>query len=176
VTILDVNLQKSQTWITPSLQILSSISLILISFFFIFWAGSFFEVDIYPLENRSTIYTTFHISIFEKYADSIIITFLTIFWLGLSFSGKKRIVLVLSYGSLTAAALLTNYEPLLDGMVLASIPMIVSLFVFNHFSSKKIISIHPNFLKIFFPFSVLCISVSGLILTLIHFDHPPIRY
>ncbi len=167
MTILDVNLQKSQVWKTPSLQILSSISLILISFFFIFWAGSFFEVDIFPLENRSTNYTTFHNYIFEKYTDSVIITLLTILWLGLSISEKKRIVSTLSFGSLTVVAILTNYEPLLDGMVLISIPIITSFFIINYFSSKKILSIQPYLLKNFFPFSVLCITVSGLILTLL---------
>ena len=164
---MDVNLNKPQTKENFSLQVLSSVTLFLISFFFIFWIGSYFEVDIFPLENRATNYTIFNFYIFDKYVDAVIISLLTIFWLGLSIKGKKRIFSSIIYGSLTAAALLTNFDPLIDALVLVSIPIITSFFVFHHFSSKKIISINPYLLMSFFSFAVLCIAVSGLILTVL---------
>jgi len=149
---MDVNLEKLLTKENFSLQTLSSIILFIISFFFIFWIGSYFEVDIFPLENRETIYSTFHVYIFEKNVDAIIITLLTTLWFILSLTGKKRIVSAISYGSLTAIALFTNFSPLLDAVVLISIPIIASFFVY-HFSTKKIIQIKTNFLMSFFSFS-----------------------
>jgi len=162
---LGANLQKSLTRENFSVQILASIALFIISFFFIFWAGSYFEVDIFPLENRSTIYTTFHTYIFEKFVDAIIITLLTTLWIGLSIRGKTRILTALIYGGLSATAIFTNYNPLLDAIVLASVPLIASFFVYHHFSPKKIILIEFNLLNSLFPFAVLCIAVSGLIIT-----------
>jgi len=150
-----------------SLQVISSITLCIISFFFIFWIGSYFEVDIFPLENRVTNYTTFHIYIFDKYVDAVIITLLSIFWLLLSISGKKRIVSAISYGGLTTVALITNFSPLLDASALISVPMIAAFFLFNHFSAKKIIQIQTNILMSFFSIAVLSISIGGLIATIL---------
>ena len=125
---LDINLQKSYTRKNFSLHVLSSLTLFIIIFFFIFWIGSFFEVDIFPLENRATNYTAFHIYIFDKYFDTVIITLLTIFWLCLSIRGKERIVSSICYGSLTAAALFTNFDSLLDISVFVSIPLLSSFY------------------------------------------------
>ena len=138
-----------------SLQIFSSIILFVISFFFIFWIGSYFEVDIFPLENRVTNQSTFHIYIFDKYVDSIIITLLTSLWLCLSIQGKKRIVSAISYVSLFVAALLTNFGPLLDAAVLISIPIISSFFIYHHFSNKKNFQIQTNVLLSFLVWPVL---------------------
>ena len=163
---MDVNLKKLLTKENFSLQILSSITLFVISFFFIFWVGSYFEVDIFPLEDRATNYTTFHSYTFDKYVDVIVITLLTTLWFCLSLRGKKRIVSSISYGSLTATAIFTNSSPLLDAAVLISIPTITSFFVY-HFLTKKIIQIQTNLLMSFFLLAVLCIAVSGLIISMI---------
>jgi len=128
---------------------ISLTSLFLILFFFIFWIGAYFEVDIFPLENRATIYSTFKINIFDEYFDAIIITLLTVLWICLSLRGKIRIISSISYGSLTATALVTNSSPLLDAAVLISIPTIASFFVY-HFFVKKIIQIQTNLLMSFF--------------------------
>ena len=163
-------MQKKQAGENFTLQFLSSITLFLITFFFIFWIGSYFEVDIFPLENRSTIHTTFQIYIFDKYVDSVIITLLTTLWLCLSIRGKIRIVSAIAYGSLTGAAILTNFHPLQDASVLVSIPIIASFFVYHHFSTKKIIQIQTNLLMSFFSFAVLCIAVAGAIITMLTFS------
>jgi len=152
------------------IQIISSITLFIISFFFIFWIGSYFEVDIFPLENRSTILTTFHNYNIDKFVDAVIITLLTTLWLCLSIGGKKRIVSAIGYGSATTAALLSNFGPLLDATVLVSIPIIASFFVYDHFSSKKIIQFQTKLLMSFFSFAVLCIAVVGMIITLLSFS------
>jgi len=163
---MNLNIDNPISIKTSPWNILSIISIFIISFFFIFWVGSYFQVDIFPLENRSTSYTTFHVYIFDKYVDSVIITLLTTFWLCLSLRGKTRIVSAAIYGSLTTTALLTNFSELLEASVLVSIPIITSFFVY-HFSVKKIIQIQTNLLMSFFSLAVLCIAVSGLIISMI---------
>ncbi len=147
-------------------NLLSLISIFVVSFFFIFWIGSYFQVDIFPLENRSTNFTTFHGYIFDKYIDSVIITLLTTLWLGLSLKGKTRIVSASIYASLTTVALLTNFSELLEASVLISIPLMTSFFAY-HFLIKKIIQIQTNLLMSFLSLAVLCIAVSGLIISMI---------
>jgi len=167
---LETNLQKSPIRKNFLLQIFALITLFVISFFFIFWIGSYFEADIFPLENRKTNYTTFHIYIFDKYIDAVIISLLTTLWLCLAIRGKKRIFSAISYGGLTAAALLTNFGPLLDSLVLVSILIIASFFIYHHFSTKKIIHSQTNLLMSFFAIAVLCIAVTGLIATMLTFS------
>ncbi len=152
---------KNSTW-----TILSLISVFVASFFFIFWVGTYFQLDIFPLENRSTHYTTFHVYIFDKFVDSAIITLLTTLWLCLSLRDKTRIVSVSIYGSLTTIALLTNFTELLEFSVLVSIPLMTSFFTY-HFFIKKIIQSQTTLLMSFFSLAVLCIAVSGLIISMI---------
>jgi len=166
---LETNLQKSLIGKNFLFQILSSITLFVILFFSIFWLGSYFEVDVFSLENRETNVSTFHIYIFDKYIDALIITLLTTLWLCLSIREKKRIFSAISYGSLTAVALLSNFELLLDISVLASIPIIASFFIYQNFSTKKIIQIQTNLLISFFSIAVLCIAFVGLIATMLTF-------
>ena len=163
---MDINLKTLLIKKNFSLQILSSITLFIISFFFIFWVGSYFEIDIFPLENRATNYTTFQGHIFEKYVDAIIISALTTLWFSISLNGKNRIISVISYGSLSATALFTDFRPLLDAVVLISIPLITSFFIYR-FLTKKISKIQTNLLMSFFSLAVLCISISGLIIFII---------
>jgi len=162
---LGANLQKSLGRENFSIHVLATITLFIISFFFIFWISSYFEIDIFPLENRSTIFTTFHAYIFDEFTDSIIITLLTTLWIGLSLGGKLRIASAIVYGSLSASAIFTNFSPLLDASVLVSIPLIASFFVY-HFTTKKIIQIHLKLLFSYFSLTVLYIAISGFIIIL----------
>ena len=166
-TILGANLQKSLARENFSVQVLATIALFVISFFFIFWVGSYFEVDIFPFENRVNNITTFHTNIFDKYVDSIVITLLTLLWLCLSIRGKTRIISAIGYGALTISALLTNFTPLFEVAVLVSIPLITSFFVYHNFSDKKIIQFQKNLLMSFFSFFVLLIALFGFIITLL---------
>jgi len=167
---LESNLKKLGDRKNYLLEIFSSLVLFLISFFFIFWSGSYFEFDIFPLENRSTIFTTFHIFIFDKYVDAVIIILLTNLWLYLSINGKKRIISAICFGSLTSVALLTDFNLLLDFSVFVSIPIIISFFVYQYFSAKKILQVRTNMFMSFFSISLLCIAVVGAIVTILVFS------
>jgi len=163
---MNLNIDNQLFIKTSPWNILSLICVFVISFIFIFWVGSYFQVDIFPLENRSVYYTTFHVYIFDKYVDSVIITLLTTLWLCLSLRRKTRIISAAIYGSLTTTALLINFSELLEASVLVSIPLIASFFAY-HFLTKKIIHIQTNLLLSFFSLAVLCIAVSGLVISMI---------
>jgi len=166
---MDTNLQKSQARQNFSLQILSSTILCVISFFFIFWIGSFFEVDIFPLENRSTIYTAFDNYIFDKYADAVIITLLTVLWISLSIKGKERLVSATSCAILASTAILLNSNTLIEVAVFVSISLLILFFVYHHFATKKIIQIQTKLLMTCLSLAVLVLAVSGLIIALLSF-------
>jgi len=165
---LDVKLKKLFEEEHFSLQFLSSISLFIVGFFFIFWIGSYLEIDVFPLENRSTYFSTFDNYLFDKYVDSIIITLFTILWCGLSIKGRLRIVTTILYAGLASTALLTNFDLLLETSVLVSVPLILSFFIYHHISSKNII-IQTNFLQSFFAFAILFIAITGSIALLLSF-------
>ncbi len=158
--ILDVNLKRFWEEECFLLRFLSSLSLFIIVFFFIFWIGSYFEIDIFPLENRSTNYSTFDTHLFNKYVDSIIIILLTTLWCGLSIKGRFRMVLTILYGSLISIAILINSDLLLETLVLVSVPLITSFFIYQSIAAKNII-IHYNMLQSFFAFTILFIAITG---------------
>jgi len=163
---LDVNLKKLWEVERFSLKFLSSMSLFIIGFFFIFWIGSYLEIDVFPLENRSTYFSTFDNYLFDKYVDSIIITLFTILWCSLSIKGRLRIVSTILYGGLVSTALLTNIDLLLETSVLVSVPLITSFFIYHHTSSKNTI-IQTNIFQSFFAFAILLIAISGAIALLL---------
>jgi len=155
-----------------SFFIFSTLSLFILCFFFIFWTGSYFEIDIFPFENRSTYISSFDSHIFDKYVDSVIISLLTLLWCGLSLKGKIRIVSIILFGGLVAAAQISNSNLFLEISVLASVPLITSFFIYQVVSSKKII-IETNKFQSFFAYSILFISISGAIGLLLSLSSVP---
>jgi len=113
---------------------------------------------------------TFQIYIFDKNTDSVIIPILAIFWFYLSLKGKERIVSSVIYGSVTAIALFTNFGPLQDAIVLISLPIIASFFIYQQLSTKNIIKIQITMFLSFFSVAVLCIVTAGVIVSVLTFS------
>jgi hypothetical protein len=109
----------------------------LTSFFYIYTAGSYFKVGIYPLENRVTNIIFFDRYVISKYVDHLIIAFGIIVWIILSCRATFRFILFVIYAGLTVIALALDLETLLDIVVIISFPMLISATVYNKFSSKK---------------------------------------
>jgi hypothetical protein len=115
---------------------MSSATLALISFFYIYTLASYLKIDIYFLQNRVTYFTFFHNYIINKYADQIVIVSGIVFWLVLAINGKRektRYLVPLAYGGLTLFSISANIGILLDVLTLLSIPFVVSLLVYNRF-------------------------------------------
>ena len=112
-------------------------------------------LGIFPLENRSTMYQSFHIFIFDQFIDSLIISVFTIVWFATALFGKAKSLSLLIYGSITLAAFTTNMSTLLDLAMLASLPAIISILIYSRFSTRKILKDSSNLtLAIFALFGI----------------------
>src|SRR5207249_1037119 len=77
--------------------------------------------------------------IINEFVDQLIIVYGTVLWLGLSLRGKARIVSSAVYGVVASISVLASLQTLFDALALLSIPIIVSLLIFNRFTSRKIL-------------------------------------
>jgi hypothetical protein len=126
-------------------SIISSVAVTVASIFYIFTIGSYFKVSIHVLQNRVTYDTFFpNIYIVNRYADHLIIASGTFLWLVLNVDGKLKFVIAATYAGVILLALSTNYQILLDLVALLSIPLIISLLLYNRFSTKKILKKYEN--------------------------------
>src|SRR5918911_1524800 len=143
--------------------VISSISIALVSVFYVYTLGSYLKVNIYPLQHRVTYYKFFDAYIINRTADQLIIVIGSSLWLGLSLRGKvRRIVIPTIYAGtalLTAAA---NYAMLLDIITLISIPIVLSVLLYDRFDSKKkVLDVRPNIL--FVNYVAVLSTVAGII-------------
>ena len=133
---------------TSRLSIITSGALALISLFYIYTVGSYLKVTIYPLEHRIIYHTFFDVYIINKQADHLIIAAGIVLWLGLSLKGKARFIAPVIYGGIALLAAKANHDAVLDIVVLTSIPMVISFFLYDRFVSKKknsgILHTHAN--------------------------------
>lgn len=120
-----------------TLQVVSSAVLVIILFFYIFTISSYFHVYISPLENRVNYHEPFTGYIISEFVDHLIIAYGTVLWLGLTSRGRTRIILAGIYGAITSIVALAGLQTLFDVVTLSSIPIVVSLLIYNKFTIKK---------------------------------------
>ena len=138
--------------------IISSLLIVLVSFFYVFSAGTFFEIGIFPLEERATFHKSFHTYVFNQFVDNLIITISTLAWIATSVFGKTRTFSLLIYGAVALAAFGLNVPPLLVMVIFVSLPVIVGFLVCNRFSIMKISTRHN---LTFAFFAILGIGLGG---------------
>ena len=142
-TISSLSIAKVLGHGNPPALIISCAVLALTLFFYIFTVGSYFHIDVYPLENRATYPAPFDAYVVDRYTDHLIIVLGTILWLALSVIGKERIVLSSIYGA--SALIATLYGAiLLEIIALLSVPIIISFMIYNRFALKKILNYSAN--------------------------------
>ena len=119
----------------PYISIITSATLALISFFYVYTFASYLKIDIYFFQNRVTYYTFFHDYVLNKYADQIVIVAGMVLWLALSINGreKRRYLIPLVYGGLLLYSILAYIGILLDVLALLSIPFVISVLMYNRF-------------------------------------------
>src|SRR2546426_4678320 len=124
---------------STSSLIVSSAAFALILFFYVFTVGLYFHVSVSPLENRMNYHERFTAYIINEFVDQIVIVYGTVLWLGLSPRGKARIVSSATYGVVASISVLASLQTLFEAVTLLSIPIIISLLIFNRFTSRKIL-------------------------------------
>src|SRR5690242_12716430 len=97
-----------------SLYVISSAVFVAVLFFYIFSVGSYFHVQVAPLENRVNFHEPFSVYVINEFVDHIIISYGIVVWLGLSIQGKARFVSSGIYGAITTIAILANLQTLFD--------------------------------------------------------------
>lgn len=122
------------------ISILASASLALLSLFYVYAVGSFFQIRIYPLKDRVTYLTPFDLHVINEYVDSVVIGSLLFFWLAISIrkSNTKYIGLGL-LGALFVISAVINNDQALAGITLAALPALVSLVAYDRYSPRKIL-------------------------------------
>src|SRR3989441_4145304 len=127
-------LGRGNTWSS----ILANTGLAIVVFMYVFTAASYFRLNIVPLEGRVTDpFLSFDSFILNEFADHVIIAFATILWLSVALQkGKVRSILIIVYASVIAMASFFMMDTLLDIIALASVPLIISLLIYNKMASK----------------------------------------
>src|SRR6267143_6203901 len=110
------------------LHAISSVIFVVILFFYIFSVGSYFQVDVSPLENRFNHHQSFLTYILDKHIDQLIIVSGTASWLALSLLKRPKIFIPTIYVGSTAIAALEG-SITLDVAILFSFPVILSLLI-----------------------------------------------
>src|SRR5437867_3295665 len=121
------------------LSIASSASLAIICLFFVYTVGTYLQIRTYPLINRETHYIPFNFYIVNEFVDHVVIGSLLILWLVLSIRHRIARFIIGAFGALFVAAAVANIDLVLDGIALAALPAIVSLLLYDRFSSNKIL-------------------------------------
>lgn len=121
------------------LSIASAASLAIICLFYVYTVGTYLQVRIYPLIDRVTYYIPFNFYIVNEYVDHVIIGALLALWFALSIQPRIGRLIIAIFTALFVAAAATNYNPALDGIALSAFPAIVSILIYDHYSSRKIL-------------------------------------
>lgn len=128
---------------SSTLSIIISITFTIVLFFYIFTAGSFLKIGIFPFEGRVTYFMFFDVYIINKFVDHLVIVLAFSIWFVFSITSTKvRFLSSIILGLLVGLSVLTNYELLLDLFAIFTLPTIILLFLYNRFTSKKILKSH----------------------------------
>jgi len=119
--------------------IISSIVLVITLFFYIYTLGSYFHVGVAPLEHRVNYHESFSVFVINENTDHLIISFGVVAWIALSVIGRVRIVGSAIYGITTVIAASAKIGTLFDIVALISIPIVISLLIYNKLTPKKIL-------------------------------------
>jgi hypothetical protein len=118
-------------------SIIASFILALVSFFYVFTVASYLKVSTFILENRVIYIETFDKYVINQYFDHTLIAVGTVMWFFLSIRGKGRFYVSSIYGGLTIVGLVFKFDILIDVMALLTLPVVVSLLIYNKIASRK---------------------------------------
>jgi hypothetical protein len=120
-------------------HIISSIIFVVILFFYIYTVGSYFHVEVSPLENRVNYHESFAVYVINEYFDHVIIALGIVLWLVSTIIGRAKIFGSVTYAIITIIAISAKIGVLLDIVALTSLPIAMSLLICNRFRTNKIL-------------------------------------
>jgi len=156
-------------------SIMSSAILALVSFFYIYTAGSFFRINIHILQNRISYNTYFDFFIINRHTDHIIIATGIILWSLLSLRGKARIIITTIYGVATLLAVMSGNAILLDIIAIMAIPIVIGTLIYNKLASVKIVNTNSNLYINYIAIIVIVTSIIGITMSIGFLFNPPVN-
>jgi len=156
-------------------SIMSSAILALVSFFYIYTAGSFFRINIHILQNRISYNTYFDFFIINRHTDHIIIATGIILWSLLSLRGKARITITTIYGVATLLAVTSGNAILLDIIAIMAIPIVIGTLIYNKLASVKIVNTNSNLYINYIAIIVIVTSIIGITMSIGFLFNPPVN-
>jgi hypothetical protein len=125
-------------------SVVSSLAIVLTSFFYIYTISSYFKIGTYILDNRVTYVDYFEKYIINKAVDYTVIEVGIIIWFLFSFRGKARFYIAFVYGGMALIGLLANLSTITEIMTLISLPLVFFFLIYNRFTSKKILYVSSD--------------------------------
>jgi len=152
------------------ISVVTSATLALTSFFYIYTLASYFKVGISVLRIFYNHLGFFDSYILSRHIDHIIIAFGISIWFALSIEkGKAGFVISVIYSGLTIMAVLTKLYIILDILALLSVPLLILLLACNRFVPKMRIlnkDVDTDLSTNYIVITGLVISIAGLIASL----------
>jgi hypothetical protein len=151
----------------PISPILSSVAFTVYISFYLYFVGSFFKINIYPLINRVTFYTVFEEYIINQHIDYIIIIIATASWFLLSVNNRAiRYYFSIAYGAGITLALISPDAIVLDIITLVSLPLISSVMLYYYYRKrqKNVLNFNAKLTLRYISLAVIAISAIGIVL------------
>jgi hypothetical protein len=152
----------------PVSSILSGVAFTIYISFYLYFVGSFFRITIYPLINRTIVYTVFEEHIINQHLDYIIITIATASWFLLSVNNRAiRYYFSIAYGAGITLALISPDAIVFDIITLLSLPLISSVmlyYYYYHKGQKNVLNFNAKLTLRYISLAVIAISAIGIVL------------
>jgi hypothetical protein len=150
----------------PVSSILSGVAFTIYISFYLYFVGSFFRITVYPLINRTIVYTVFEEHIINQHLDYIIIIIATASWFLLSVNNRAiRYYFSIAYGAGITLALISPDAIVFDIITLLSLPLISSVMLYYYRKGQKnVLNFNAKLTLRYISLAVIAISAIGIVL------------
>jgi len=158
---------KTQLWkifVNHTYQsIITSSTIAIISFFYIFTLASFVGWFVFPFQNRVTFSVNFNNFIISESADHIIISALLLLFLVFSIKNIRiKIITSSIYSVIFLIGLLINSDFVFTVFSLSSIPIIITFFIITKYFSKRFFNEYSQLTKNYIALIAIGLGITGL--------------
>jgi hypothetical protein len=150
----------------PVSSILSGVAFTVNIFFYLYIAGSFFGIIVYPLIDRATVYAVFQEYIINQHFDYIVIILATASWFLLSVKNRAiRYYFSVAYaGTGMILALIGPSNIVFDIIALLSLPLIIGIVLYYYRKRQKnLLNFNAKLTWRYISLTVIAISAVGIV-------------
>ena len=159
-------LSKDLGYGMPVPSVLSGVAFTVCIFFYLYTAGSFFGITVYPLIDRATVYTTFQDYVINQHLDYITVIVATASWFLLSIKNRVfRYYFSIGYGGIgIILALASPDNTVFDILALLSLPLIIAVTLYYYRKRQKdLLNFNAKLTWSYISLVVIAISAIGIV-------------